>query len=441
MFLAIMGFLMIFVIIYGLLQSKVHPVAIFAIVPIVAAIICGFDFVHISAFIKTGVAKTMPVAVLFIFSIEYFSIMSEVGLFDPMVKFLVKKAGSNVILVTVATGCIATVAHLDGALASTLLITIPAMLPIYKKLHMRPVVICVIIGAAMSIMNLMPWGGPVARVGVVLNTDVNQLWHVLIPLQIIGLCLVLAFAFFMGVVEKKRGAGLNPTGKAAELDEDTSFIKKTDSKEAESLKRPKLLWFNALLTAGVIGLLCFTKIQLYAAFMIGLAIALMVNFPDAKMQAQRIKAHADAALSVPMILLASGVFLGVLSGTKMMEAMAQVMITIIPNVLGPYLHLIMGFFAVPFGMMLGTDSYFFGLMPLAIGVGKQYGIDPMNMAHAMLVGKNFGVLVTPHAATTFLACGLAGIELKDLLKFCTPYLWVLSWISLIIAILLGIIII
>ncbi|MFA6849719.1 MAG: citrate:proton symporter [Selenomonadaceae bacterium] len=441
MLLAITGFLMIFIIIYALLQSKAHAVPIFAIVPIIAAIICGFDFVQISGFIKAGVAKTMPVAVLFIFSIEYFSIMAEVGLFDPMVNFLVKKAGSNVVLVTIATACIAIVAHLDGALVSTLLITIPAMLAIYKKLHMRPVVICVIIGAAMSIMNLMPWGGPVARAGVVLNMDVNALWHTLIPLQLVGILLVIAFAFFMGLVEKKRGAGLQPTGKALELDEDTSFARPVDSEEAKTLKRPKLLWFNALLTAGVIGLLCFTKIQLYAAFMLGLAIALMVNFPNAKMQAKRIKAHADTALSVPMILLASGVFLGVLSGTKMMDAMAQLMVAVIPSVLGPYLHLIMGFFAVPFGMMLGTDSYFFGLMPLAISVGKQYGVDPTNMAQAMLIGKNFGVLVTPHAATTFLACGLAGVELKEMLKFCAPYLWVLSWISLILAILLGIVVI
>ena len=135
--------------------------------------------------------------------------------------------------------------------------------------------------------------------------------------------------------------------------------------------------------------------------------------------------------------LASGVFLGVLSKTGMMKAMAQMLINIIPAALGPHLQDVFGFFAVPIGMMLGTDSYFFGLLPLAIGVGQQFGVDPHNMAMAMLIGKNYGVMVTPHAATTFLACGLAGISIKELLTFCAPRLWVLSWISLACGLVLG----
>ena len=126
MLLAITGFVMIFLIIYCLLQTKAHPTPVFVIVPIVCAIVCGFDFAQIAEFVKSGVTTTMPVAVLFIFSIVYFSIMSEVGLFDPLVDFLVKHAGSNVVLVTVATACIATIAHLDGALAATLLEQYPA---------------------------------------------------------------------------------------------------------------------------------------------------------------------------------------------------------------------------------------------------------------------------------------------------------------------------
>ena len=276
---------------------------------------------------------------------------------------------------------------------------------------------------------------------MILDTDVNALWHTLIPLQIVGIGMVLVFAAFMGILEKRRGAGAVPTGKAAQLDEDASSAKQVTAEEAAALKRPKLFWFNLLLTVGVIALLCFTKIQLYAAFMIGLSIALIVNFPDPKMQGARIRAHAGEALGVPMILLASGVFLGVLTGSKMLEAMAETLVMIIPGFLGPYFHIVMGIFAVPIGMMLGTSPYFFGLLPLAIGVGEQYGISPENMSHAMLIGKNFAVLVTPHAATTFLCCGLAGISIKDLLRFCMPWLWLLSIISLFFAILLGIVVV
>ena len=438
MFLGFLGLLMIVIIVWALIQSKTNPVPIFVIVPIIAAVIAGFGPEDIFKFIQTGVSKTWSTAVLFIFSIVYFSLMSDVGLFDPMVNYLAKKAGNNIMLVTIATAMIAVIGHLDGALASTLLITIPAMLPIYKKLHIRPVVLVCIIGAAMSIMNLVPWGGPVARTGVVLNADVNALWQELIPLQGVGLVILLVFATYMGMVEKRRGAGLNPTGEAALLD--SSIVpadSNTTAADIEAMKLPKLLWFNGILTLIVILLLCFTKIPLYGAFMFGLAIALIVNFPGAKAQAKAIKMHADTALTMPMILLASGVFLGVLSGTKMMDNMASMLIALVPDFLGSHLQTVFGILGVPIGMLLGTDSYFFGLVPLAISVGQKFGVNPQDMAMAMLISKNYGVLVTPHAATTFLACGLAGIEIKDMLKFCAPRLFVMSLISLAFGAMLG----
>jgi CitMHS family citrate-Mg2+:H+ or citrate-Ca2+:H+ symporter len=437
--LALVGFLMIIIIVWALIQGKTHAVPIFVVVPIVAALICGFGPAQIFKFISAGMGKVWSTAVLFIFSIIYFSMMGDVGLFDPLVNKLVKVAGDNIIMVTVATACIAVIAHLDGALASTLLITIPAMLPVYKKLHMRPVVICAIIGAAMSIMNLLPWGGPVARCGAILNIPPEEIWRELIPLQGVGLVIVLIFAAYMGVVEKRRGAGTHPTGKAAELSEEMAGSDSgASAEEVAAMKRPKLIWINAIVTLCVILSLCLTKIPMYAAFMIGLAVVLLINFPGAKAQTAAIKMHAATALTMPMVLLASGVFLGVLTGSKMLDAMAKTMITLVPAALGAHLQMVFGLLAVPIGALVGTDSYFFGLMPLALSMGKEFGVQAHDMMMAMLIGKNYAVLVTPHAATTFLCVGLAGIELKELFKFCGPYLWVLSWISLGCAIIMGI---
>lgn len=434
--LAIIGFLMIGTIVYLLIQSKSTPVPAFVVVPTIAALAAGSSFTDITKFIKSGVATTMPIAILFMFSVIFFSVMTDAGMFDPLVNFLAKKAGTNVVAVTVSTGIIATIAHLDGSLAATLLVTVPAMLPLYKKLNIRPVVLLVIIGAAMSIMNLLPWGGPVARVAAITKVDINNLWHTLIPLQVVGIGIVLIFAALMGLLEKRRGAGQNIVDLA-----DSGISAAEVDPKVQALKRPKLVWFNVLLTLGVIALMCFTKIELYAAFMIGLAVALIVNYPDIADQNSRMKAHAANALAMATILVASGVFLGVLSGAKMLNAMATALLSVIPSFVGPYLHLVMGAFAVPIGMLLGTDSYFFGLLPLAIGVGSKFGIDPVNMANTMLIGKNFGVLTTPHAATTYLAMGLAGVELKELLYYCMPRLWVLSLVSIVAAIILGIVVI
>lgn len=432
--LALLGFGMIGVIIFLLIQEKLHPAVVFVIVPVIAAVLAGTDIVELGKFVTSGVGKTMSVAVLFIFSITYFCVMNDAGMFDKMVDTLTRKAGNNVILVTVATTVIAIIGHLDGALASTILITCPAMLPVYRRLNMRPVVMLACIGAAMSIMNLVPWGGPTARVGAITGVDVRELWVAMIPVQAIGLVITLGFAVYMGMVEKRRGAGYLSDAELCAVEDGC------DLEAIAALKRPKLVLFNVVLTLGVIGLLCFSKLPAYFDFMVGLAIALMVNYPGVKAQTARIKAHAAEALSVPAVLLTTGIFLGVLTGTKMLDAMAVALISVIPGVFGPFLHLVMGIFAVPIGMMLGTDSYFFGLVPLAIKVGQTYGIDQLDMAYAMLIGKNYGVLVTPHAATTYLAIGMAGgISLKEHLTFCMPRLWLLSLLALASALAVGVI--
>ncbi len=458
--LAFLGFAMIGVLVYFLLTEKISPMPTFIIIPCVAGSLALLMQIYIMPsltgaevpltkageaiqfmpsmidYVKSGLATTMPIAVMFIFSILYFGLMNDAGMFEPLVNFLAKKAGNNVALVTVASCLIAIVTHLDGALASTLLITIPAMLPLYKKLNMRPVVLLAIIGSAMSIMNLLPWGGPTARSAAILKMDVNQMWLPLIPVQITGLVIAVAFAAYLGFVERARGAGYNANINLADVG---AVGNETKNEKSGKYSRPHLVWVNILLTACVIGLLiAFPKLPAYAPFMLGTALALVINY-NAKEQMALIKAHASNALSVPAILLASGVFLGVIANTGMLNAMATAMISIIPDFLGRYLHIIMGVTAVPVGMLLGTDSYFFGLLPLAIDVGKQYGIEPRTMVDAMLIGKNYGVLVTPHAATTFLAIGLAGVSLRELFLFCVPRLWLLSLGSLGAAVAIGLV--
>ena len=232
--LAAIGFGMIAVIVYMLLQSKVTPTPIFVATPLVAALIAGFGIDNIAQFAQKGIMTTASVAILFIFSITFFGVLMDAGLFDPFVNFLVRKAGNNVIAVTVATSLIATVAHLDGSLAVTLLITVPAMLNVYKKLNIRPVILLLLCGMAMSIMNLVPWGGPTARVAAVTHSDPNVLWHALIPLQLVGIVVNTIFAVILGIIEKRRGAGQNIN---IEIQEEEN---KVDAKK-EALKRPKLI--------------------------------------------------------------------------------------------------------------------------------------------------------------------------------------------------------
>ena len=138
-------------------------------------------------------------------------------------------------------------------------------------------------------------------------------------------------------------------------------------------------------------------------------------------------------------MLASGVFVGVLGESGMLDAMANTLLSLIPGFLAPFIHLIMGVVALPVGMFLGTDAYFYGLLPLVIEVAKTYGITAMNVALAMILGKNVALLISPLVPATFLATGLAEVELKDHMKFCFGWLFAISLIMLVCGILFGIV--
>ena len=83
--------------------------------------------------------------------------MTDAGMFDVIIDKLMKCVGDNVIGVTVMTAVIALIGHLDGGGASTFLIVVPSMLPVYKKMHMRPTTLLRVAVLAMGVLNLMPW--------------------------------------------------------------------------------------------------------------------------------------------------------------------------------------------------------------------------------------------------------------------------------------------
>jgi len=428
---AFIGFIMIFLIVFLLLKGKMSPIVVLALIPTVAALILGFSPQEIAGFIEDGISTTTSNGILFIFSVIYFGVMSDTGMFDVIVNFLVKKAGNNVIAVTVATAIIATIAHLDGTTATTVLITIPALYPVYKAMKIDTKILLCLTGACMGVMNLLPWGGPVARAATVLGMDANDLWHTLIPIQIVGLVFNIVLAVLLGMLAIKQGAGAGK-GETVEIDEKAK-------EEEEALRRPKLLIFNLLLTIGLIVILSTGYLSSYVAFLLALSIALAVNYPDLKLQDKLIKKHAPAALIISATLFAAGAMVGVFDGTGMLTEMANALMSIIPDFMGRFIHIIFGIIALPLGLCIGTDAYFYGIMPLVMEVGQSYGVDALNTALTMVIGKNLALMVSPLVPATYLATGLANVELKDHMKFSIPWYWAISVIMIVIGIIFQII--
>ncbi len=428
---AFIGFAMIILIVVLLLKGKMSPIVVLAVVPTVAALLLGFGPQEIGGFIKDGIGTTTSNGILFIFSVIYFGVMSDTGMFDVIVNFLVKLAGNNVIAVTVATAIIATIAHLDGTTATTVLITIPALYPVYKSMKIDGRILLCLTGACMGVMNLLPWGGPVARAATVLQMDANELWHILIPIQIVGLVFNIVVAVLLGMLAIKQGAG---AGKGVTVEVDAKA-----QEEENALRRPKLLIFNLILTIALIAALSTDYITSYVAFLLALGVALAVNYPDQKLQDKLIKKHAPAALIISGTLFAAGAMVGILDGTGMLTAMANAIMGIIPAFLGKFIHVIFGILALPLGLCVGTDAYFYGVMPLVMEVGETYGVAALSTGITMVIGKNLALMVSPLVPATFLATGLANIELKDHMKFSIPIYWAISICMVIIGIIIGIV--
>ena len=436
--LSIIGLATIIIIVLLLLSNKVTPIVALVLVPIVGAIVAGFNFIEIGEFFNSGMQSVFSVVVMFIFAILFFGIMQDVGVFDPLINKIIIISRGNVVSVAVGTVIIAAIAHLDGSGASTFLITIPALLPLYKRLKMNPYLLLLLVGTSASVMNMVPWAGPLGRTASVLDMDVAELWRPLIQIQIIGLVLLVGLAVLLGMREKRLIA------RRLVYDQDVTEVEEltTSSLEDEkkvALKRPKLFWINVLLALTVIAVLVWGEVPTGFVFMIGVSLALPLNYPNVKDQMDRIREHAPNALMMASIILAAGSFLGILNGTNMLDSIATDLVTILPAFIIPYLHIIIGFFGVPFDLLLSTDAYYYALLPIVDQVVTGFGVSSLSAAYAMIIGNIIGTFVSPFSPALWLALGLAGLEMGRHIRYSFMIMWGFSIVLLIVAIVLGVV--
>lgn len=459
----ILGLLCIVAIVVTLFQSRTQPAIAFIVYPAILGLILVLagrhSFDDLAAMIKAGFNSTGPTAALFVFSVLYFGIMTDAGMFDVIIGKLMKLVGDNVIGVTVMTTVIALIGHLDGGGASTFCIVVPAMLPVYQRMHMRKTTLLRVSVLAMGVLNLMPWAGPTMRAASVLGIEAGSLWRTLLPVQLFGIVLALAHAVLAGVQEKARGAGLN--GKLAQT-EGTVTIADAEVPAADNsdLARPKLFLFNVALTLAVIVMLIWDVFPSYFPFMLGVAVALFVNYGfTAKMHKKIINLHAGPALMMCSTLMGAAVLMGILTSSmgadgkvisaKVMElpadalpsvvrCLAGLVSSVLPAALGQHLPLVIGVLSVPLALAFDTDSYFYGMLPVVISIGQAFGVQALPIAIAMVVCRNCATFISPMVPATLLGTGLAEVDIKDHIKSSFLYVWVFSILCMIFAAIIGI---
>tara|TARA_R110001606_G_scaffold79901_1_gene184297 strand:- start:14331 stop:15641 length:1311 start_codon:yes stop_codon:yes gene_type:complete len=431
--LAFWGFCTIAVLLTLIMTKRMSVVVALVLVPIVFGLLAGLSS-ELGGYILDGLKSVAPTGIMLTFAILYFSVMNDAGMFDPMIKGIIKFGGQDPIKIAVGTALIAMLAHLDGSGASTFLVCIPAMIPIYDRLGMDRKVLACIAALGAGTMNIVPWGGPTLRASSSLGIDISELFNPIIPALGAGVLTVLAVSFWLGKKEKVRLTNAGTLGSGS------SFVGIDDSEDEDkaNLKRPKLFLLNLLLTVGALTALVTKSVPLPAVFVIALPIALLVNYPNVKLQQARITAHGHAAILMISIIFAAGVFTGILKGSGMIKALATSLVGIVPESLGAHFPLLTAITSMPASLLFDPDSYYFGVLPVLAHAAEALGASGIEVARGALLGQmTTGFPVSPLTASTFLLVGLAGVDLADHQKKTIPLAFLVTMVMTLVAVITG----
>jgi len=432
--LTLLGYGMVIVFMTLIMTKRLSPLVALIVIPILFGLIGGFGGTELGTMMLDGIRKLAPTGVMLMFAILYFGIMIDAGLFDPVVTRIIKMVGGDPLKVVLGSAALASFVSLDGDGSTTYMIVTAAMLPMYRRLGMDALNLTCVTMLAAGVMNLTPWGGPLARAATALQLEAGDVFIPMIPSMIVGIIGIMFLAILLGRRERARLGKLEWNEVAPVIQDSAALLKEQGQAE---LKRPRLLWFNAALTAVLMTCLILEILPLAVLFMAGFSIAVIVNYPNLKLQRERISEHAQNALPVVAVIFAAGVFTGILGGTGMVDAMSDSFLAIVPDAWGPYLASITAVASLPFTFFISNDAFYYGVLPVVADAAQAYNIAPVEMARASLIGQPVHLL-SPLVPSTYLLVGLAGVEFGDHQKFTLKWAVLICFMMMVTAIICGV---
>lgn len=412
------GFLMLAVIVVLLLTNKTSIIPVFGIIPIIAALILGYGLKDIQGFMNDGFKSVLNTIILFSFAVMFFSLLSDVGMFDVIVNRVMKYLGNNVLAVLYVACFVTMISHLDGSGATTALVTIPTMLPIFKKMKIRPACVVFVMSIMSGAMNITPWCASMLRVTSVTGLDAQVLWRYLAPVQAFAIVCGLLFMIPIAAIEKKNGAGMTDVEFAA-------LKASLDQPAKVSVSKPVLVFDLALTAIMVVGLLL-GWFGTAIGFIVAFGLALVVNFKTTKEQGGKIKQYGGPAINMVMTIIAIGVLVGVMNGTGMIEGMTNAILAVLPESLGKHLCFVVSLFVVPINTIIGSDNVYFALTPIMQSLVSTYGVTDLALATSIVVPCALAANVTLIGASPYLALGLADVTMGEHLKYSFKWIWLLA---------------
>ncbi|MEU9786762.1 citrate:proton symporter [Streptomyces phaeochromogenes] len=453
--LAALGFATIAVLLLVTMTKRASVLVALILLPVLAALIGGFAG-DLGELILGGLSKVAPTGIMIAFAVLYFSLMVDAGLFDPLIRGLVRVARGDPLRITVATAVLTLCVALDGDGASTFLITVSALLPVYQRLGMNPLVLSGVVCLGAGVMNMVPWGGPTVRAMAALKLDSSEVFTPVLPARGAGVAWVLVASYLLGRRERNRLAVLSPQGPAPDAGKDerdgrdpataaTTATAATEPEpsrhatpatadgELEALRAPgdgpgavrvpplPRTWlnvFNLLLTITLVVCLIQEVMPLPVLFVLGFAIAALVNHPTWEQQQALLDKHAKNVVLVTTMIFAAGVLTGILSGTRMLDEMAETLVSVVPDSFGSHLPVAVAVTSMPLSLVFTPDAYYFGVLPVLAETAQGFGTDPAEVARAAVLGQmTTGFPLSPLTASTFILVGMSGVSLGEHQRF------------------------
>lgn len=432
--LSICGFLIVIAIVAGIISKKVTPVVALAVFPLIGAILAG-QFTQIPSMVSSGLSSVAGNGVVFMFSILFFGALSTAGAFDPIVKVIVRLSRGNPVYVCIGTYILTIVSHLDTSATTDVLLVIPAMLPIFRKMRLDIRVLLCILALAGGAMNTTPWCGPSMRLATVLEMDVGDFFGAMLIPFLLTMVVGLIMTIFMGIKEKRR---LDKEGFDYTKIESAQDYAEEVSEEEQALRRPKRTVINLILL--VVAFILMDRIGTGPTFILCTALVFIINYPTLAQQRQIMKIHGASAVLVVSTMFAAGILMGVLSESGMSTAMANSVVSIVPDSMAGIIPIAVGVLSVPLSLAFDADSFIYGIVPVLSESVSMMGLAGSSICYATVVGmQTLGWPISPLNAATLLMTGMSGVELADHQKFSIPRVWFLSVVMLIFMILFGLI--
>lgn len=163
-----------------------------------------------------------------------------------------------------------------------------------------------------------------------------------------------------------------------------------------------------LLVFGGVGLV--PDVPAAIVFEIGFALALLLNYRRAEQTREVIEIHGANAMHVIVMVLAAGVFMGVLNGSGMSPAIGRSLTDVVPASMGSHWGLVTALASVPGTFLLSNDAFYLGVLPILNDTGHHYGFDTMQIAVASTTGQAFHLL-SPLVGFIYLLLHLTGVDM------------------------------